>query len=157
MVEGLDRLNARFNAIPKRVRDAAEKELERIAAEIVDTMKRFAPVDTGALRESIGWTWGDAPEGALKIGKVGGREYGSLSITIYAGGAENTGRRQARSSGTRRRDWKRGTYFDVDVAIFQEFGTSKMRANPFFYPAWRANRKKAKARLTRAINKAIKS
>lgn len=157
MVQGLDRLNARFNAIPKRVREAAEKELERTAAEIVDTMKRFAPVDTGALRESIGWTWGDAPEGALKIGKVGGREYGALSITIYAGGADNTRRGQARSSGTRRRDWKRGTYFDVDVAILQEFGTSKMRANPFFYPAWRANRKKAKARLTRAINKAIKA
>lgn len=132
MVQGLDRLNARFAAIPAKVREAAKAELERSAAEIVATMKRFAPVDTGAVRESIGWTWGDAPEGTMKIGTVGGKAYGALSITIYAGGKE------------------------AFYARFQEFGTREMRAHPFFFPAWRAHKKKVKARLTRAINKAIK-
>lgn len=132
MVEGLAKLNARFDAIPAKVREAAKAELERSAADIVATMKRFAPAETGQLRESIGWTWGDAPKGSMKIGTVGGKQYGSLSITIYAGGS--------------------GAFY----GRFQEFGTKKMRANPFFFPAYRAHKKKVKARLTRAINKAIK-
>lgn len=132
MVEGLAKLNARFDAIPAKVREAAKAELERSAAEIVATMKRFAPAETGQLRESIGWTWGDAPAGSMKIGTVRGKGYGSLSITIYAGGK------------------------DAFYGRFQEFGTKKMRAHPFFFPAYRAHKKKVKARLTRAINKAIK-
>lgn len=134
MVQGLDRLNARFNAIPKRVRDAAEKELERSAAEIVATMKRFASRGrTGKMADSIGWTWGDVPAGTMKVGSVGGKVYGSLSITIYAGGKE------------------------AFYATFQEFGTKEMRAHPFFFPAWRAHKKKVNARLKRAMTKAIKS
>ncbi|MFD1809280.1 hypothetical protein ACFSHQ_17995 [Gemmobacter lanyuensis] len=77
---------------------------------------------------------GDAPAGALTIGKVGKTEYGTMLITIYAGGTEQTKRRQARASGTRARDQKRGGYFDTDVARLQEFGTKVMNAHPFFFP-----------------------
>lgn len=133
MVQGLDRLNARFAAIPAKVREAAKAELERSAEEICATMRRFASRGrTGKMAASVGWTWGDAPAGTMKIGTVGGKEYGALSITIYAGGG------------------------DAFYARFQEFGTREMRAHPFFFPAWRAHKKKVKARLTRAINKAIK-
>lgn len=133
MVQGLDRLKARFDAIPQAVREAAKTELERSAQEIVDAMKRFAPSETGALRNSIGWTWGDAPAGSMTVGTVGGAEYGSLRITIYAGGG------------------------DAFYARFQEFGTVKMTAHPFFFPAWRAKKRKVKSRLSRAISKAIKA
>ena len=134
MVQGLDRLNERFRAIPMRVREAAEKELERSAAEIVATMKRFATRGrTGNMADSVGWTWGDAPAGTMKVGVVRGKVYGSLSITIYAGGKE------------------------AFYARFQEFGTKEMRAHPFFFPAWRAHKKKVNARLKRAMTKAIKS
>lgn len=132
MVEGLDRLKARFDAIPVKVREAATKALEKSAEEIVQTMRRFAPVDEGDLRDSIGWTWGDAPKGTLTIGTVGGREYGTLRITIYAGGG------------------------DAFHASFQEFGTVKMAAHPFFFPAWRARKPRIRARISRAISKAIK-
>lgn len=132
MVEGLDRLKARFDAIPVKVREAATKALEESAEEIVQTMRSFAPVDEGELRDSIGWTWGDAPKGTLTIGTVGGREYGTLRITIYAGGG------------------------DAFHARFQEFGTVKMAAHPFFFPAWRARKRRIRARISRAISKAIK-
>lgn len=132
MVHGLDRLKARFDAIPARVREAARLELEKSAQEIVDTMKRFAPAESGALRESIGWTWGDAPSGSMTIGTVRGSEYGTMRITIYAGGK------------------------DAFYARFQEFGTKNMAANPFFFPAWRAKKKKVRSRLSRAISKAIR-
>ena len=39
---------------------------------------------------------------------------------------------------------------------FQEFGTKDMPDNPFFFPVWRARKRRVKSRLTRNINKAIK-
>lgn len=133
MVKGLDDFNRRWGAIPDKVRQAARETLEQNAEEIVADMRRAAPVDDGDLRDSINWTWGDAPEGTLTVGTVGGSEYAALRITIYAGGG------------------------DAFYARFQEFGTVNMPANPFFYPVWRTRKRRVKSRLTRNINKAIKS
>lgn len=134
MVQGLDKLNRRWKAVPKLVREAVRAELERNAEEIVSEIRAAAPKGkTGRLAASINWTWGDAPEGTMTIGKVGGRDYGTMRITIYAGGGK------------------------AFYAWFQEFGTQKMAANPFFFPVWRARRRRTKTRITRAINKAIKS
>lgn len=132
MVQGLDRLKARFDAIPVKVREAAKRALEQSAQEIVDTMRRFVPVESGDLRDSINWTWGDAPAGTMTVGTVRGNNYGSMRITIYAGG-------------------EKALY-----GRYQEFGTKNMAANPFFYPAWRARKKKVRSRLSRAISKAIR-
>jgi HK97 gp10 family phage protein len=47
-----------------------------------------------------------------------------------------------------------------DEAVFYarmvEFGTPRQGAQPFFYPTYRANRKRVRARISRAINKAAK-
>ena len=136
MVDGLDRLQRRFAAIPESVRAAAVQAMEQSAAEVVQLMRQWVPKDTGAGAASINWTWGDAPKGAMTLGTFKGKQRGSLQITIYAGGETPLG--------------------DAFYLRFQEFGTVKMPANAFFFPAWRAKRTKAKARLTRAIRKAIK-
>ena len=144
-VEGLDRLQKKLALIPRSVTEAVQAELERQAADMVAMMKRLVPVESGALRDSIGWTWGDAPAGSMVIGTVNakgkrsavGASYASMVITIYAG-----------SSG------KKG---DTFYARFQEFGTRKMVANPFFFVTYRAKRKSAKSALTRAMRKAIKN
>ncbi len=140
-VEGAARLRRLMAQLPATVHDAARKALEQSAEEIVQLMRRLAPRDSGALASSIGWTWGEAPAGSMTIGTVQGGKasgyiYGSMVITIYAGG---------KVAGA-----------DAFYARFQEFGTRKMTANPFFYPAYRANRAKAKARITRAVRKAIR-
>lgn len=132
MVQGLADFDRRWGNVPALVRDAVRREMEQIAQNIVDEMYTAAPHLTGDLAGSIDWTWGDAPAGSMTIGKVGGKEYGSMAITIYAGGS------------------------DAFYARFQEFGTRKMPANPFFYPVWRARRKTVKARVGRAIRAAIK-
>ena len=41
-------------------------------------------------------------------------------------------------------------------ARFVEFGTVKMKAIPFFFPAYRTNKKRAKSRVRRAHTKAAK-
>lgn len=43
-----------------------------------------------------------------------------------------------------------------DYAVFQEFGTIDFDANPFFWPAYRFNKKRFGSRRRRAMNKAIK-
>ncbi len=138
-VDGLDRLEARFNRIPKAVVDANVRAMEKGADEIVAMMKRIVPVRSGALRKSIGWTWGEAPRGSITIGSVRGRKYGTLRITIYAG----------------TRDKKLGN-MDAFYARFVEFGTKHAAAHPFFYPSYRALRKRVKNRIVRESRKAIK-
>lgn len=163
MVDGLDRFNARWRKIPKAARVNVRAAMERTAAEIVDEMKRRAPSDTGALRDSIDWSWGGAPEGALTIGKVGGREYGALRIVIFAGGERASRKKGGGIKWRSLSHIKKGAFmlfrspgFSHDYAKYQEFGTVKMPANPFFYPVWRARRRRVKVRISRAISKAIK-
>jgi len=139
-VEGLGRLLARMELIPQRAIEAARKSLEASADDVVAMMRRLAPKDSGALARSINWTWGDAPAGALVLGSVkggrgAGRAFATMTITIYAGG--------------------NGIGADAFYARFQEFGTRKMAANPFFFPAYRARRKAISAKLTRDVRKAI--
>ncbi len=143
-VIGLAALLKKMELIPVKVVEAAKAALEENAVEIVALMRKLVPVESGALRDSIGWTWGDAPAGSITIGtvkggKADGRAYGSLVITIYAG-------TRNKSLGER----------DAFYAGFQEFGTKNMPANPFFYPAYRAKRGSARARVTRAVKKAVK-
>lgn len=134
MVKGLAEFQRRWDAIPRAVRQAARDTLEQNAEEIVKDMRRAAPVgESGDLLLSINWTWGDAPKGSMVVGTVGGNQYATLRITIYAGGGE------------------------AFYARFQEFGTKNMPANPFFFPVWRVRKRRVKSRLTRNINKAIKS
>ena len=139
MVEGTERLRARFKAVPQKIIDEVARVLEVEAAKIVADMKRLVPVDTGALRDSIGWTWGDAPKGSISVGKVRGKSFDQVAITIYAG----------------TRDKSLGNA-DAFYARFQEFGTVKMPANPFFYPAWRANKTRTRSAIKRAVSKAVR-
>lgn len=47
-------------------------------------------------------------------------------------------------------------FSDYFGARFEEFGTAKMPAIPFFFPAYRLLRKKFKTRVRSAINKSVK-
>ena len=134
-VDGVEALLARMNAIPEKVQQAARETLEKNAQEIVEMMQRFVPKDEFVLWASIGWTWGDAPEGSMTVGKVkgSGKAYGTMAITIYAGG---------------------GKAFHGQ---FQEFGTKNMPANPFFFPSYRAKRRGVQQSLARAVKKAVEA
>ncbi len=126
--------------MPVQAKARIREALEKSADEIVRLAKSLVPVDSGALRDSIGWTWGKVPQGALTLGKVvAGKLGGDLTITIYVG----------------TRDKKLGD-LDAFYARWIEFGTQHMKAQPFFYPAYRAQKKSARSRVRRAITKAAK-
>ena len=133
MVEGVAAFKKKLTVtIPARVEAATRAAMEKSAEELVAMMKRLAPVDRGDLQMSISWTWGKAPDGAVVIAESSEDSRG-LKITVYAGS-------------------KKAFY-----ARWQEFGTSEMPANPFFFPSYRALRKRIKSRITREMKKAIKT
>jgi len=132
-VIGLPKLKKKLEALVAVGRDEIRRAMETSADEIVALAKNLVPVDKGDLKDSIGWTWGKAPKGAMTLGKVQSDGVDSeFTITIYAGNSE--------------------AYY----ARWVEFGTQKMGAQPYFYPSYRALRRRSKSRVTRAVTKAIK-
>ena len=137
MAELSPRLRARLAKIPDIAREAAAAAMEEGAQEIVDAMKMAAPVDSGALRDSIGWTWGEVPAGSFMIdeirsGKNKGDQYATLRIKIYAGNRE------------------------AFYARFQEFGTRSQPAQPFFFVTWSREKAKFRRRIRERVRKRIK-
>ncbi|MCH4542927.1 HK97-gp10 family putative phage morphogenesis protein [Ochrobactrum sp. A-1] len=141
MVDGIKALEKRLTkTIPEVIRKAASDAMEKGAQEVVDMMKRRVPRDTGELASTIGWSWGDAPKGSMIIGEVRGRQYNTMRIVIYAGSDKT----------------RVGSRNQFQLARLLEFGTLKMGPKPFFFGSWRANKKRVRSRVTRAIREAIK-
>lgn len=141
-IHGLADVLKRLDQVPQEVQDKLKGAMERGAKRVVKMMKRLCPVDQGTLRDSIGWTWGDPPEGSTVLGTVAdGRTV--FAITIYAGNKQT----MVTNS--------RGVEFQN--ARIQEFGTKTRPAQPYFYPSWRAKRRGIATAEKRAITSAVKS
>lgn len=169
-MSGLDKLNRRLMQIPKEVQKEIKAAMEIGAQTIVDVAKSLAPLgkssgvdssnNPGALRDSIGWVWGDkAPRGSIKLGSVKGPiNDKDLVITIFAGndeafyarwvefGTNAHGINAVNSPSMRRGGVNFGTHVDHPGAI----------QHAFFFPAYRSNKQRVKARVSRAVNKAVK-
>lgn len=113
------------------VRKATRDAMEKGANEIVAMAKSLVPVRSGELRDSIGWTWGDAPSGAMVIAQSAAME-GSERITVYAGSN------------------------DAFYVRWQEFGTQNHAPSPFFFTSYRFLKRRVKSRITRQMKKAIR-
>lgn len=132
---GLSSFQRRMRAIPKAARAAVAPALVKSAEEIADVMRGLAPDDpaTGApdLKSSIVVT--GPGQSTPPYSQPGGSvivEENAAAIT--AGNA------------------------DVRYPHLQEYGTTHHAAQPFFWPGFRLGRKRALARIKRAIGKAIK-
>lgn len=141
-VLGLAKLQRKLDRLPKAAREAIRQAMAEQADEIVAMMKRLAPVldgsapgrRPGALRDSIGWTWGKAPKGSFAVSAVKGVGLGGgTTITIYAGNEE------------------------AFYARWVEFGTAKMAASPYFYVSWRASRKASRRKISAAVRRSAKA
>lgn len=148
-ITGRDRLLKKMAAIPAEIRKEMAAAIRQGADEIVSMQKRLAPIESGDLRNSIVATSGGAaPKYSTFKGKQkgGGESDPDLSVTISAGNAK------------------------VRYAHIVEFGAAPhvqpknpfirfhpgTTAAPFFFPAYRALRRKVKGRITRSTKKAIR-
>lgn len=138
-IEGKVRMRKVLKALPDAVRKQLRAAVLAAAEDIANTQRNLAPVRTGALRRSIKVTPGDQalPEYASLKSKR--RESDpELSAVITAGSQET-------------RDSK-----GRDYTRWVEFGTTDTSAQPFFYPGFRAGKKRAQARINRAARQGIK-
>lgn len=128
---GIGRLQRRLAAIPMAVKEATQPALLRQAKAIADTMRQFAPVDEGDLRDSIEVTPGGKPTPAYSQ-PGGSTVVAENAVAITAGNHA------------------------VRYPHLIEHGTTKMVAQPFFWPALRLHRKKATMAIKRAVGKSVR-
>jgi len=145
-VKGLKELNEKLKRIPASAQVAARTAVTLGATELATLQKNLVPVDKGDLRDSIVVT---PPGGTTPpYSQPGGsRTAGPVEAIVTAG---NT---------------------DVRYAHLVEFGSAPhtnagsaagsrnpgARAQPYFWPSYRALRTRIRSRITRNINTAIKS
>lgn len=146
---------ARFRRKLLQMTPAIEKALKTQnalnAAEMVQTVKGFIPVDQGVLRDSVRHedtstgqriTQTISVGGAATTKKIGDRTY---DREVSLGSGDTAGR--TKKAG--------GASVTYDYALAQEYGTSDMPANPALWPAWRLKRRRMKARMSKAAKNAI--
>lgn len=132
MVEGLRSLDRKLRrAIPNRVAKNIKVQMAVAADKIVATAEGLVSEKTGDLKNSIGWVWGtDIPDGAISLGSVGPND-SEFVITVFAGNS------------------------DAFYARWVEFGTQNASPHPYFFPAYRLNKRGTRTRINRAIRKGL--
>lgn len=138
-----DRLRRKIRAMPDKFKKAVLASQVQSAQELTSMQKRLAPQDKGALARSVRF---EVDESLLRV-------------TVIGGGTAAT-----------RREVRKGSGEFTDEAILTEFGAKAHKAGgkfkgakipaepprPWFFPAYRALKKRIKGRYSRAVNKAIK-
>lgn len=142
-ISGLVRLQRKLDRIPSIAKAKIREAMAATADEIVAMMKSLA--EDPAIVASIAWTWGAAPKGSRVVATAKGAGLGGdLTLTIYAGDDE------------------------AFYVWWWEFGTAErlhasgksvgaMKPSPFFFVSWRANRRKARNRVRKAVRQAAKA
>lgn len=138
-LKGLPQLKAKLERLKNETASRVRPAMEQVAQGVVEIMKRQVPVDSGDLRDSIGWAWGAGPKGSISVASVNG-------LTIFAGNETAFYARWV-EFGTAPHE-QGGSHPGT-----QHPGTS---AQPFFFPSWRASKKSVKAALRKAIKEAVR-
>ncbi|GCA51788.1 hypothetical protein KGO5_04245 [Sinorhizobium sp. KGO-5] len=142
---GLAQLTKKLRRIPQAAKDAAKAAVVQGANEIAAVQRSLAPVDDGDLKDSIAVT---PPGGTTPpYSQPGGsRTAGPEEAIVTAG---NTRVRYAHLV-------EFGTAAHAAGGMFEGATIPAIPAQPFFWPGYRAVRRRVRSRVTRVINKAIK-
>lgn len=133
MVNGIPEVQAMFRRKAAKVAAAAKSQARVGGEQVASAMRYLAPREDGALIRSI------RVEDASSVTTSRG-ERGFLGVVVKAGDETTI---VTNASGGR-----------FQNAKLQENGTKNMPANPYFNPAWRANRTRVRSAITRAVRKA---
>ena len=142
---GLDKLRRKLKAIPKAAKDEARKAVVLGAEEIAALQRNLAPVDDGDLKDSIHVT--KPGETTPPYSQPGGSRTANPEQALVTAG--NTKVRYAHLA-------EYGTAPHVNGGLFAGSQHPGTQAQPFFWPGYRALRRRVKSRVSREINKAIK-
>lgn len=158
-----ERLRKKLSGLPEDIRSMIVPAMSKGAQSIVDFAIHLAPVDKGALRNSIDWCFGNPPSSArlssIKKNKPSLTEK-DLVVSVFAGNDRAFYARwvefgtQPSTKGGRVPDNRKG-----GGATRKSYRTHPgTKAQPFFYPAYRAYKgtvsRSIKSATSRAIAKA---
>lgn len=159
-IMNLAKLDKKLKRLPAAVTAEIRAAMEKQADEIVRLARSLVPKDTHELENSIGWTWGSPPRGSLTLGKVVKANLGKqLTLTIYAGNDKAYYARWVEfgTKASPARESRRNANYKRTVVMTKAYGAhAATPAQPFFFPAYRAKRKAAKAAIRKATNLAGK-
>ena len=134
MVNGVEQVRAMFKRKGAAVVAAAKASAQAEGDKVASAMRYLAPREQGELIRSI------RSEDASALTSGNGSEVGFIGVKVKAGDATTV---VTNSSG--------GQFQNARI---QEFGTKTRAANPYFFPAWRANRSRVRGAITRAVRRA---
>jgi len=134
----MNRMRARHAAIPKAVAESIQPVLQSAATDIVKEMQRECPVSKdrahgnpqGALRDSIQFTAGG--ESTPAYSAPGGQQIVDLAAVLITAGNDR-----------------------VRYSHFVEYGTIKMAAEAYFWPAIRLLSQRTKAKIQTAFSQVV--
>lgn len=118
-----DEFNRQISQLPFKLKRQLATAIAQEADRLATAIKAAAPVRTGALRDSV---------------KVRRTKH-DLTLEVTAGGDSTT-------------HGERGPHGVGDYALFQEYGTRKTPAQPFFYPTARAMQADINANIQKAVS-----
>ncbi|WP_262027145.1 HK97-gp10 family putative phage morphogenesis protein [Microvirga sp. Mcv34] len=158
-VKGMDRLRAKLRALPKEAKKEIREALEKSAGEVVRMAKQLAPYESGDLRNSIGYTFGTyRPDNSNVRGMSATISDGDpdLTVTIHAGDKKAWYARLVEfgTAAHTIRSKRPGGLLNINGRLIEQVSHPGGSPRPFFYPAWRANKRRIRGRLTRATRKA---
>lgn len=157
MVRNLRAFERKMNvSIPQAVDRHLRQQMAVGADKVVATAEAFVSERYGDLKNSIGWVWGtNIPKGAIAIGSVTSGGDDDLLITIFAGNDDAFYARWV-EFGTKPHSLSGGS--DSSRGKKQDGGAQHpgASAHPFFFPAYRLNKRSIKSGMTRAIKKGLK-
>ena len=134
MVNGIPGVQAMFRRKAAAVVAAGRAAAKKGGEDVGKAMRYLAPEDQLALKKSI-----RVEDAATRSTSARG-EVGFIGVVVKAGDASTV---VTNSRGQR-----------FQNAKLQENGTKNMPANPYFNPAWRANRTRVRGAITRAVRRA---
>lgn len=161
--EGRESLLRKMKAMPPAIRSAIKQALAQGADEITAMQKRLAPVDDGDLRDSIAQTWGG---GKVRYSSLGTRfeDEGDPDLTVRLS-AGNSKVRYAHlvEFGTAPHSTVKGASKYRKSGMVHAGSSSPKRQHPgtkpqpFFFPPYRALRRRVRSRISRATTRAVKA
>lgn len=130
-ISGRSRIDRMLASVTKAALAEVQPALVKAGDRVAGTMRQFAPEDTGDLKKSITVT--PAGHSTPPYSQPGGETVvPENQVMITAGNTE------------------------VRYPHLVEYGTAESPAQPFFWPAYRLEKKKAAAAIKRAIGKAVR-
>jgi HK97 gp10 family phage protein len=150
-IDGADRLQkklARLAKIQGPIRTRIRAALEQNGAELTGQMKAVVPKDSGALARSIKAVFGGYTPDNANVRGVGTSGAGDPDLTLHVvAGDKDAWYARVVEFGTKEPRTVRN-YFGKRG---RKVTVGAMPPRPFFFPVYRANKRRARGRVTRAM------